>query len=63
MAEGWPIPSALVFMLLGLSAWALELCPAPCSCSKGQDQAYILDCSRKRLSAAPVDLPDGITQV
>ncbi|XP_067359524.1 leucine-rich repeats and immunoglobulin-like domains protein 2 isoform X2 [Channa argus] len=63
MAEGWPIPSALVFMLLSLSAWALESCPAPCSCTKGQDGVQILDCNRKRLSTAPLDLPDGITQV
>ncbi|XP_033938621.1 leucine-rich repeats and immunoglobulin-like domains protein 2 isoform X1 [Pseudochaenichthys georgianus] len=63
MAEGWPIPSALVFVLLSLSAWALESCPAPCSCLKGQDEVYILDCNRKRLSAAPVDPPEGITLV
>uniref|UniRef100_A0A7N6ABB0 Ig-like domain-containing protein n=1 Tax=Anabas testudineus TaxID=64144 RepID=A0A7N6ABB0_ANATE len=63
MAEGWPIPSLLVFMLLSLSGRALELCPAPCSCSKGQDEGHILDCNRKRLSTAPVDLPDGIAQV
>ncbi|XP_010788978.1 leucine-rich repeats and immunoglobulin-like domains protein 2 [Notothenia coriiceps] len=63
MAEGWPIPSALVFVLLSLSAWALESCPAPCSCLKGQDEVYILDCNRKRLSAAPVDPPEGIIQV
>ncbi|XP_022617140.1 leucine-rich repeats and immunoglobulin-like domains protein 2 [Seriola dumerili] len=63
MAEGWPIPSALVFMLFGLSAWALESCPTPCSCSKGLGEVHILDCNRKRLSTPPLDPPDGITQV
>ncbi|GLD62978.1 leucine-rich repeats and immunoglobulin-like domains protein 2 isoform X1 [Lates japonicus] len=63
MAEGWPIPSALVFILFGLSAWASESCPAPCSCSEGQGEVRILDCNRKRLSTPPLDTPDGITQV
>ncbi|KAG7494683.1 leucine-rich repeats and immunoglobulin-like domains protein 2 [Solea senegalensis] len=63
MAEGWPIPSALVFMLFGVSACALESCPAPCLCSEGQDDVRVLDCNRKRLSTPPLDPPDGITHV
>ena len=63
MAEGWPIPSALFVMLLSLSAWASDSCPSACSCSKGQDDVQILDCNRRRLSTAPLDLPDGITEV
>ncbi|CAB1450189.1 unnamed protein product [Pleuronectes platessa] len=63
MAEGWPVASALVLTLLGLAAWALEACPAPCSCSSGPDGSRVLDCNRKRLSAAPLDPEDGITQV
>ncbi|XP_005729781.1 leucine-rich repeats and immunoglobulin-like domains protein 2 [Pundamilia nyererei] len=63
MAEGWPIPSALIFMLLSLCAWASESCPAPCSCYKTEDEVHILDCNRRRLSMAPVEVPDGITQV
>uniref|UniRef100_A0A3Q1C5R9 Ig-like domain-containing protein n=1 Tax=Amphiprion ocellaris TaxID=80972 RepID=A0A3Q1C5R9_AMPOC len=63
MAEGWPSPSVLVFMLLSLSARASESCPAACSCSKGQDEVYILDCNRRKLSVAQLDPPDGITQV
>ncbi|XP_060897096.1 leucine-rich repeats and immunoglobulin-like domains protein 2 [Labrus mixtus] len=63
MAEGWPTPSALVFMLLSLSAWAVGSCPSPCACYKGQDEVHVLDCNRKRLSTPPMDPPDGITQV
>lgn len=63
MAEGWSIPSALVFTLLSVSVWALEPCPAPCSCSKGHDGLHGMDCNRKRLSAAPLEAPDGISQV
>ncbi|XP_077429787.1 leucine-rich repeats and immunoglobulin-like domains protein 2 [Vanacampus margaritifer] len=63
MAEGWPLPSAFVFVLLGASAWSLETCPAPCSCSKGPDELRVLDCNRKRLSTAPLELPEGINQV
>ncbi|XP_069547267.1 leucine-rich repeats and immunoglobulin-like domains protein 2 isoform X2 [Brachyistius frenatus] len=63
MAEGWTVPSALVFALLSLSAWASEPCPAACSCSRGLDEVHVLDCNRRRLSAAPLDPPDGITQV
>ncbi|XP_034021725.1 leucine-rich repeats and immunoglobulin-like domains protein 2 isoform X2 [Thalassophryne amazonica] len=63
MAEDWSVPAALVFVLLTFSAWALESCPTPCSCSGRPDEVHILDCNRKRLSAAPSDPPDGITQV
>lgn len=63
MAEDRPIPSALVFVLLSVSAWALEPCPAPCSCVRGPDELHVLDCNRKRLSAPPQDPPDWITQV
>lgn len=63
MAEGWPIPSALVVVLLSFSAWATHSCPASCSCPKGQDEVHILDCNRRRLSSVPLDPPDGITQV
>ncbi|CAB1353615.1 unnamed protein product [Coregonus sp. 'balchen'] len=62
MAEGWPIPPAL--FLLSLSAcWGLDSCPAPCSCLRGSDEIQILDCNRKRLSAAPLDPPHGITHL
>ncbi|XP_055772919.1 leucine-rich repeats and immunoglobulin-like domains protein 2 isoform X1 [Salvelinus fontinalis] len=62
MAEGWPIPPTL--LLLSLSAcWALDSCPAPCSCPRGSDEIQILDCNRKRLSAAPLDPPHGITHL
>ncbi|KAM4741532.1 leucine-rich repeats and immunoglobulin-like domains protein 2 [Anableps anableps] len=63
MAEGWPIPPALVVLLLSLNAWVTDSCPAACSCPKGQDEVRILECNRKRLSAAPLDVPDWITQV
>ncbi|XP_061642375.1 leucine-rich repeats and immunoglobulin-like domains protein 2 isoform X1 [Phyllopteryx taeniolatus] len=63
MAEGWPIPSAFAFVLLTASAWGLESCPAPCSCSAGPDELRVLDCNRRRLSTAPSDLPEGISQV
>uniref|UniRef100_A0A3P9PDL1 Leucine rich repeats and immunoglobulin like domains 2 n=1 Tax=Poecilia reticulata TaxID=8081 RepID=A0A3P9PDL1_POERE len=63
MAEGWPVLPALVVLLLSFSAWVTDSCPAPCSCPKGQDEVHILECNRKRLSAAPLDVPDGITQV
>ncbi|XP_043978128.1 leucine-rich repeats and immunoglobulin-like domains protein 2 isoform X2 [Gambusia affinis] len=62
MAEGWPILPALVVLLLSFSAWVTDSCPAACSCPKGQDEVHILECNRKRLSAAPLDVPDGITQ-
>uniref|UniRef100_A0A3Q2TFT3 Leucine rich repeats and immunoglobulin like domains 2 n=1 Tax=Fundulus heteroclitus TaxID=8078 RepID=A0A3Q2TFT3_FUNHE len=63
MAEGWPVPPALVVLLLSSSAWVTGSCPAPCSCPKGQDEVHMLECNRKRLSAAPLDVPDGTTQV
>ncbi|XP_060926094.1 leucine-rich repeats and immunoglobulin-like domains protein 2 [Limanda limanda] len=64
MAEGWPVAPALVLTLLGLAAaGALEACPAPCSCSSGPGRSRVLDCNRKRLSAAPLDPEPGITQV
>ncbi|XP_061582890.1 leucine-rich repeats and immunoglobulin-like domains protein 2 [Cololabis saira] len=64
MAEGWPVPPALVVMLLSLTAWTAESsCPAACSCSRGQDQLHIMDCNRKRLSVAPLDPPDTTTHV
>ncbi|XP_029006143.1 leucine-rich repeats and immunoglobulin-like domains protein 2 [Betta splendens] len=63
MAEGWSIPSALVFTLLSLNVWAFEPCPAPCSCFEGQDGVHVMDCNRKRLSTAPFEPPDGISQV
>uniref|UniRef100_G3NLW1 Leucine-rich repeats and immunoglobulin-like domains 2 n=1 Tax=Gasterosteus aculeatus aculeatus TaxID=481459 RepID=G3NLW1_GASAC len=63
MAEGRPVPPALVFLLLSFSARALESCPAPCSCPTGRDEVRILDCNRKRLSTVPADPPHGTTQV
>ncbi|XP_019713283.1 leucine-rich repeats and immunoglobulin-like domains protein 2 [Hippocampus comes] len=63
MAEGWPLPSALVFVFLGASAWGLETCPAPCSCSTGPDELRVLDCNRRRPSMAALESPLGITQV
>ncbi|XP_010865319.1 leucine-rich repeats and immunoglobulin-like domains protein 2 isoform X1 [Esox lucius] len=64
MAEAWPIPPTLFFMLLSLSAcWGLDSCPSPCSCPRGLDLTRILDCNRKRLSAPPLDPPKGITHL
>ncbi|XP_053724937.1 leucine-rich repeats and immunoglobulin-like domains protein 2 [Synchiropus splendidus] len=63
MAEDWPVPSTLVFLLLSLCAWAVESCPAPCSCSVGPDGFHVLECSRKRLSTASMNPPEGITRV
>ncbi|MED6295427.1 hypothetical protein CHARACLAT_031782, partial [Characodon lateralis] len=63
MAEGWPLPPALVVLLLSMSAWVTDSCPAACSCPKGQDEVHIMDCNKKKLSAAPLDAPDGISQV
>ncbi|XP_068598119.1 leucine-rich repeats and immunoglobulin-like domains protein 2 [Brachionichthys hirsutus] len=63
MAEGGSIPSVLVFLVLSWSSRALGFCPAPCSCSKGRREAHILDCNRRRLTAAPPTPPDGITEV
>lgn len=63
MAEGCPTPLALVFMLFAFSAWALDFCPGPCSCTYGQDDALILDCNWKRMSTPTLDPPAGITQV
>ncbi|XP_057702379.1 leucine-rich repeats and immunoglobulin-like domains protein 2 [Corythoichthys intestinalis] len=63
MAECCPLPSAFIFVLLSVSAWAFESCPAPCSCHTGPDELGVLDCNRKRLSTAPSDAPEGISQV
>lgn len=64
MAEGWPIPQAFVVMMLCVSAWAgYSSCPAPCSCSKGQDDLDIMDCNRKKLLTPPQDVPERTTQV
>ncbi|XP_077459063.1 leucine-rich repeats and immunoglobulin-like domains protein 2 [Stigmatopora argus] len=63
MAECCPLPSAFVFVLLSVNAWAFESCPAPCSCSTSPDEIGVLDCNRKRLSTAPSDAPEGISQV
>uniref|UniRef100_A0AAY4DI14 Ig-like domain-containing protein n=1 Tax=Denticeps clupeoides TaxID=299321 RepID=A0AAY4DI14_9TELE len=56
MAEAWPIPPALLLLVLG--AAASDLCPAPCSCS-----GPLADCSRKKLTSAPADVPVWVTQV
>ncbi|CAN9511938.1 unnamed protein product [Ophioblennius macclurei] len=63
MAEAWPVPWALVFSLLTLGAWAGDSCPAACLCAQGQDEVFVMDCNRRRLSSAPQDAPDGISQV
>nr|XP_057911496.1 leucine-rich repeats and immunoglobulin-like domains protein 2 [Doryrhamphus excisus] len=64
MAEDWPLPSAFVFfLLLSVNAWVTHSCPSPCSCYKSPDELQVLDCNKKRLSAAPLDLPEGISQV
>ncbi|XP_046880749.1 leucine-rich repeats and immunoglobulin-like domains protein 2 isoform X2 [Hypomesus transpacificus] len=64
MAEGWTVHQAvLVFSLMSLTALGLESCPPPCSCRLGSDEVHVLDCSRKKLSVPPLDLPDGITHV
>ncbi|XP_061148076.1 leucine-rich repeats and immunoglobulin-like domains protein 2 [Syngnathus typhle] len=63
MAKGWPLSSVFVFVLLNAIAWGLKTCPAPCSCSTGPDQLRVLDCNRRRLSAAPLEPLEGINQV
>lgn len=61
MAEGWPIPQAL--LLLIVSVVGLDTCPAPCVCSSGPAAPQMLDCNRKRLTIAPLDAPAWITHV
>lgn len=61
MAEGWPIPQAL--LLLIVSVVGLDTCPAPCVCSSGPAASQMLDCNRKRLTTAPLDAPAWITHV
>ncbi|KAJ8391161.1 hypothetical protein AAFF_G00095900 [Aldrovandia affinis] len=61
MADGWPTPPAL--LLLVLSVAGLDSCPAPCSCSGERSPAHLLDCSKKRLSAAPLNPPAWITHL
>ncbi|KAI1890549.1 hypothetical protein AGOR_G00154830 [Albula goreensis] len=61
MADGWPTPPAL--LLLVLSIVGLDSCPAPCSCSGETSPAQILDCSKKRLTAAPPNPPAWITHL
>ncbi|KAM9800279.1 leucine-rich repeats and immunoglobulin-like domains protein 2 isoform X2 [Syngnathus typhle] len=63
MAEGWPLPSVFVFVLLNAIAWGLKTCPAPCSCTTGPDRFRVLDCNRRRLSTAPLEPLEGINQV
>lgn len=64
MAEGWPIPRAFVVMMLCVGAWAgYYSCPAPCSCSKRQEDLEIVDCNRKKLLVPPQDLPERTTHV
>ncbi|XP_061689794.1 leucine-rich repeats and immunoglobulin-like domains protein 2 isoform X2 [Syngnathoides biaculeatus] len=63
MAEGRPTPSAFAFVLLAASAWCLESCPAPCSCSAGPDELRVLDCNRRVLSTAPSGPLEGFGQV
>ncbi|XP_059426550.1 leucine-rich repeats and immunoglobulin-like domains protein 2 [Carassius carassius] len=59
MAEGWPIPQAL--LLLVVSVAGLDTCPSPCTCSGGPGAAQLLDCNRKRLSVAALEAPVWIT--
>lgn len=59
MAEGRPIPQAL--FLLIVSVVGLDTCPSPCSCSGGPGAAQLLDCNRKRLTAAALEVPAWVT--
>ncbi|MBN3297422.1 LRIG2 protein, partial [Amia calva] len=61
MAAGWPIPPALFLWVVG--AVGLDLCPSPCSCSGQSGPAGLLDCSRKRLLAAPLDPPAWVSSL
>ncbi|KAG7478462.1 hypothetical protein MATL_G00080880 [Megalops atlanticus] len=61
MAAGRATPPALLLLVLGVVG--LESCPAPCSCSGEASPAPLLDCSKKRLSAAPIDPPAWITHL
>ncbi|TRY89359.1 hypothetical protein DNTS_015298 [Danionella cerebrum] len=59
MAEGWPIPQALI--LLALSVLGLDTCPSPCTCSGGSGAAQLLDCNRKKLSLTALEAPAWIS--
>ncbi|XP_028302210.1 leucine-rich repeats and immunoglobulin-like domains protein 2 [Gouania willdenowi] len=61
MAECRPAPSALIVVLLSLSACNSEPCPVQCSCLRGPD--HVLDCNRRRLSTAPLNAPEETSQV
>uniref|UniRef100_A0A8C1DNF8 Leucine-rich repeats and immunoglobulin-like domains 2 n=1 Tax=Cyprinus carpio carpio TaxID=630221 RepID=A0A8C1DNF8_CYPCA len=57
MAEGWPIPQTLFLLIVSVAG--LDACPSPCTCSGGP--AQLLDCNRKRLTAAALEAPVWIT--
>ncbi|XP_015198250.2 leucine-rich repeats and immunoglobulin-like domains protein 2 isoform X1 [Lepisosteus oculatus] len=61
MATGWPIPPALLLWVLG--SVGMDPCPSACSCTGQIGSPGLLDCSRKRLTAAPLDPPAWVSHV
>ncbi|KAI7807735.1 leucine-rich repeats and immunoglobulin-like domains protein 2 [Triplophysa rosa] len=59
MAAGWPIPQALLLLIVNVVG--LDTCPSPCVCSSGPGAPQLLDCSRKRLTSGLLDAPAWIT--
>lgn len=62
MAAAWPIPQALVMILLS-AAVGLDPCPSACVCPETPDGTKLLDCSRKALSDPPVEIPAWVSHV
>uniref|UniRef100_A0A8C6WZ86 Leucine-rich repeats and immunoglobulin-like domains 2 n=1 Tax=Neogobius melanostomus TaxID=47308 RepID=A0A8C6WZ86_9GOBI len=63
MAEDWPILLNLLLVVLSFSDSSAEPCPSPCTCLTGLDDMRVMECNRKRLSSAPLDVPAEVTQV
>ncbi|XP_033822115.1 leucine-rich repeats and immunoglobulin-like domains protein 2 isoform X1 [Periophthalmus magnuspinnatus] len=63
MAEDWPFLMYLLLMILTLSVCSAKFCPSPCTCLSGPDGIRVLECNRKRLSSAPLQVPAEVTQV
>lgn len=63
MAEDWPILLNLLLMALSFSDTLAESCPSLCTCLTGPDEVRVMECHRKRLSSAPLDVPAEVTQV
>lgn len=63
MAEDWPIFFDLFLMVLSFSHSSEVFCPSPCTCFTGPDEVSVLECNRKRLSSAPLDVPPEVTLV